>query len=68
MPGENVNELHQLYFASKHGGLVNKNGGCYLPGKSYGLDVKLFVAAKYLDHKSQGEAWREATCCDKGCS
>ena len=48
-----MNELHQLYFASKHGGLVNKNGGCYLPGKSYGLDVKLFVAAKYLDHKER---------------
>ena len=42
-----MNELHQLYFASKHGGLVNKNGGCYQSGKSYGLDVKLFVAAKY---------------------
>jgi len=49
MPGENVNELHQLFFASKHGGLVNKNGGCYLPGKSYGLDVKLFVAATCFD-------------------
>ncbi len=48
-----MNELHQLYFESKHGGWVNKNGGSYQPGKSYGLDVKLFLAAKYLDHKER---------------
>ncbi len=48
-----MNELHQLYFASRHGILVSNNGGYYQRGKSYGLDTKLFVAAKYLDHKER---------------
>ena len=53
MAGGCANELHQLYFASCHGVLVNNNGGYYQRGKSYGLEVKLFVAAKYLDHKER---------------
>ncbi len=48
-----MNELHQLYFATRHGVMVNNNGGYYQCGKSYGLEVKLFVAAKYLDHKER---------------
>jgi hypothetical protein len=48
-----VNELHQLYFATRHSIMVNNNGGYYQCGKSYGLEVKLFVAAKYLDHKER---------------
>ncbi len=48
-----MHELYQLYFASSHGALVNSNGGFNQHGKSYGLDVKLFVAAKYLDHKER---------------
>jgi hypothetical protein len=51
MVEDNVNKLHQLYFAISHGTLVNNNGGYYKGGKSYGMDVKLFVAAKYLNHK-----------------
>ena len=30
---------------------VNSNGGFYQRGKSYGMEMKLFVAARYLDHK-----------------
>ena len=48
-----MHELYQLYFAGSHGALVNSNGGFYQRGKSYGLDVKLFIAAKYLDHKER---------------
>jgi len=48
-----MHELYQLYFAGSHGALVNSNGGFYQHGKSYGLVVKLFVAAKYLDHKER---------------
>ena len=48
-----VDELQQLYFASRHGVLINDNGGYYQRGKTYGLEVKLFVAAKYLDHKER---------------
>ena len=53
MTGGCTNKLHQLYFAGNRGVLVNINGGFYQRGKSYGLDVKLFVAAKYLDHKER---------------
>ena len=48
-----VDELQQLYFASRHGVLNKDNGGFYQSGKTYGLEVKLFVAAKYLDHKER---------------
>ena len=53
MAGEHVNELYQLYFAGRHGFLVNSNDGFYQRGKSYGMETKLFVAAKYLDHKER---------------
>jgi hypothetical protein len=53
-----MNKLHQLYFAGSHGALVNSNGRFCQRGKSYGLDVKLFVAAKYLDHKERLEGSR----------
>ena len=53
MVGEHVNELHQLYFASRHGFLVNSNDGFYQHGKSYRMETKLFVAAKYLVHKER---------------
>jgi hypothetical protein len=53
MAGVPTNELHQLYFASRHGVLVNSNDGFYQRGKSYGMDMKLFVAAKYLNHKKR---------------
>ncbi len=45
--------LQQLYFANRHGVSINDNGGYYQRGKTYGLEVKLFVAAKYLDHKER---------------
>ncbi len=48
-----MHKMHQLYFAMSHGVLVNKNGGYYQQGKSYGMNVKLFVVAKYLDHKER---------------
>jgi hypothetical protein len=48
-----VNRFYQLYFATSHGVLVNKSGGYYQQGKSYGMYVKLFVAAKYLSHKER---------------
>ena len=54
MAGDNINEVHWLYFANKHAVLVNSNGGFYQRGKSYAMEMKLFVAAKYLDHK---EMW-----------
>jgi hypothetical protein len=57
-----VNEQHQLYFATRHDIMVNNNGGYYQRGKSYGLEVKLFVAAKYLDHKERlGGLWPVVT-------
>jgi hypothetical protein len=46
MAKDGVHKLHQLYFAMSHGILVNKNGGYYQQGKSYGVDVALFVVAK----------------------
>ena len=54
MAGDDINEVHRLYFANKHTVLVNSNGGFYQRGKSYAMEMKLFVAAKYLDHK---EMW-----------
>jgi hypothetical protein len=51
MAGDDINELHQLYFANQHAILVNSNGGFYQQAKSYGMEMKLFVASKYLDHK-----------------
>jgi hypothetical protein len=51
MAGEHNDKLNQLYFAGRHGVLVNSNDGFYQRGKSYGMDTKLFVASKYLDHK-----------------
>jgi hypothetical protein len=54
MAGDNINEVHRLYFADKHTVLVNSNGGFYQQGKSNAMDMKLFVAAKYLNHK---EMW-----------
>ncbi len=48
-----MHELQQLYFAMSHGVLVNKNGEYYQEDKSYGVDVKLFIVAKYLDHKER---------------
>jgi hypothetical protein len=53
MVGDDVHVLHQLYFAVSHDVLVNKNGGYYQQSKSYRMDAKLFVAAKYLDHKER---------------
>ena len=45
--------LQQLCFANIHGVLIYDNGGYYQRGKTYGLEVRLFVAAKYLDHKER---------------
>ena len=45
-----MNELHQLFFI-EHGIALNKNGGYYKRGKSYGIEKKLLVAATYLDAK-----------------
>jgi hypothetical protein len=53
MVGEHNDKLNQLYFAGRHGVLVNSNYGFYQQEKSYGMDTKLFVAAKYLDHKER---------------
>jgi len=58
MAGDDINEVHRLYFANKHAVLVNSNGGFYQRGKSYAMEMKLFVAAKYLDHKEmRGGLW-----------
>jgi hypothetical protein len=46
MAGEHVNELHKLYFSGHHSVLVNSNDDFYQRGKSYGMETKLFVAAK----------------------
>ena len=46
-----MSELQKLYFASSHGVLINDTGGYYQRGKTYGLEMKLFVAAKYLEDK-----------------
>ena len=32
---------------------MNSNGGFYLRGKSYGMDTKLLVATKYLEHSGR---------------
>jgi hypothetical protein len=53
MAGGDVNELHQPFFLISDGVLVNNNGRCYQSGKPYGVDVKLFIAANYLDHKER---------------
>jgi hypothetical protein len=53
MVGDDDNELHWLYFAGQHGVLVNQNDGFYQHRKSYGMETKLFVAAKYLNHKER---------------
>jgi hypothetical protein len=53
MSGVYMNELHKLYFSAHHGALTNNNGGFYQLGKSHGLEVKLLVAVKYLDHKER---------------
>jgi hypothetical protein len=53
MAGGHNDKLNQLYFASRHGVLVNSNYGIYERGKSNGMGNKLFVAAKYLDHKER---------------
>jgi hypothetical protein len=53
MAGDLTNELHQVYFSSRHGMLVNSNDGSYQHEKSYGMDMKLFVAANYLNHKER---------------
>ncbi len=53
MAGGYMDELHKLFFAGRHGALANDDGGFYQRGKSYGLEVKLLVAAKYLDHKER---------------
>ena len=34
--GEGVDELQQLYFASRHGVFINDYGGYYQRGKTYG--------------------------------
>ena len=64
MAGNHVNELHQLYFAGGHSVLVNSNDDFYQRRKSYEIETKLFVAAKYLDH---GEAWGVEALSDEGC-
>jgi hypothetical protein len=46
MAGDPTNGLHQLYFASHHGILVNSNDGFYQHGKSYGMGMKLFSVVK----------------------
>ena len=47
---ETMNELHQLFFIEQ-GIALNKNGGYYQRGRSYGIEKKLLVAATYLDAK-----------------
>jgi hypothetical protein len=53
MAEDHSNELHKLNFVSRHGVLVNSNDGFYQHGKSFGIDIKLFVMAKYLNHKER---------------
>ncbi len=58
MAGGDVNKLHPLYFAISHGIMVNNNGDYHQCRKSYGMDVKLFVAAKYHNHKERRNGMR----------
>jgi hypothetical protein len=51
MAGDDINEVHRLYFANKLAVMVNSNGEFYQRGKSYAMEMKLFVAAKFLDYK-----------------
>ena len=46
-------ELNHQNFAASHGVLMNSNGGFYQHGKSYGMDTKLLVATKYLEHNAR---------------
>jgi hypothetical protein len=52
MVGDDVTELNHQNFAALHGVLMNSNGGFYQHGKSYGMDTKLFVATRYLEHNA----------------
>ena len=48
-----MRELDHRHFAASHGVLMNINGGFYQHGKSYGMDTKLRVATKYLEHNAK---------------
>jgi len=53
MEGGDVRELDHRNLAASHGVLMNFNGGFYQHGKSYGMDTKLLVATKYLEHNAR---------------
>ena len=46
-------ELNHQNFAASHGVLMNSNGGFYQHGKSYGMETKVLVATKYLEHNAR---------------
>jgi hypothetical protein len=53
MEGGGVYDPDHRHFAASHGVLMNINGGFYQHGKSYGMDTKLRVATKYLEHNAR---------------
>ena len=53
-------DLHRLYL-SEQGIKLNNNGGFYRRGKSYGMEMKLRVAAAYLDARDKLDGLRPST-------
>jgi hypothetical protein len=53
MVGDDANELNHQNFAARHGILMNSDDGFYQHRKSYGMDTKLFIAARYLEHNAR---------------
>ena len=45
-------DMHRLFFINRDIA-VNQNGGFYQRGKSYSMEIKLRVAATYLDAKEK---------------
>jgi hypothetical protein len=52
MVGDDVTEPNHRNFAARHGLLMNSIGGFYDHGKSFGMDTKLIVAMRDLEHIS----------------
>ena len=51
--GGDSNEPNHPNFTARNGVLMNSNGGFYQHRKSYGMDTKLFVAMRYLEHNAR---------------
>jgi hypothetical protein len=51
MSESNGDKLDWLFFAQRHGALLNEKGGYYRRGKQYGMEKKLTVADTYLHYQ-----------------